>query len=69
MADDPQRRCCIIGLCCPPGSPAQRKAFKAWLVEKLFTADMPGKLYGTERESDVVLDAWLDELWSTDGAA
>lgn len=63
---DPQR-CCVLGLCCPPGSPAQRQSLKTWLTGKLFQSDMPGKLYGPN--SETVIDSWLDELpWGTTAA-
>lgn len=59
--------CCLLGVCCPPGSPAQRASLRAWLTGKLFLPDMPGKLYGPG--SEVVIDSWLDELpWGTTAA-
>jgi hypothetical protein len=62
MADD-QRRCCILGLCCPPGSAEQRQALKKWLFEKVYAiVDDP------DPEHDaLMIDAWLDELpWKED---
>lgn len=33
MAD--QRRCCILGACCPPLSQDQKDALASWLCDKL----------------------------------
>lgn len=64
MSNGNQQRCCILGLCCPPGSAAQRAAFKAWLMEKIETItedSRPGK------DDSEMVDAWLDELpWKKD---
>lgn len=66
MADP--RKCCVLGVCCPPGSPEQRAALKAWLLGHLFGSEMPGKLYGPD--SDTIIEAWLDELpWKREGDA
>lgn len=61
-------RCCLLGVCCPPGGKAQREALRSWLLEKLgnsLTADT--KLAsGNTLEAEV--DGWLDELPWTEGA-
>jgi len=36
---DPQR-CCVLALCCPPGSAAQRASLKAWLTDVVL-AELP----------------------------
>jgi len=57
MADD-QRRCCILGLCCPPGGAAQRQALRDWLREKVLpTVDDP-----QIARDELMIEAWLDEL-------
>lgn len=63
MADD-QRRCCILGLCCPPGGVAQRQTLKEWLLVKL--GEMGDDVH-PQPDSGEMVDAWLDELpWKKD---
>lgn len=59
MPCGPQCRCCLIGDCCPPGSAAQRVAFREWLLDHLaeIGRDDFDLAKGEER-----VDAWLDEL-------
>lgn len=63
------RKCCILGLCCPPGSAAQRADLKAWLLEKVggaLLADYTLATPGSTLESEI--DSWLDELpWEQAG--
>lgn len=60
--------CCLLGVCCPPGSPAQRRSLRFWLAEKLASvgrAELVSPLDGATAK----LDAWLDELpWGTTAA-
>lgn len=50
---DPQR-CCVIGLCCPPGSAAQRASLKAWLTDVVL-ADFPMTDEARERQVEAHL--------------
>lgn len=58
MAEGNQQRCCILGVCCPPGGADQRAALRSWLLSKLAA--------GAQESSDQTLaatvDGWLDEL-------
>lgn len=55
-----QQRCCLLGLCCPPGSPAQRASLEAWLREKY-------PCFGaTDTDYEEKLKANLDELFGTE---
>lgn len=51
------RTCCLLGVCCPPGSAAQRSALAAWLTAKL-AAHFPA----TDTGREAMVNAWLDEL-------
>jgi len=61
------QRCCLLGVCCPPGSPAQRQALKEWLIAKIAGAVTADTRFSIESQgapcllADVV-DSWLDEL-------
>jgi hypothetical protein len=59
MSNGNQQRCCLLGVCCPPGSAAQRASLKTWLLEKL--AEIGRDDFDETKDEDRV-DAWLDEL-------
>lgn len=57
------RPCCVLGVCCPPGGKAQRKAMREWLVDKL--GSLGQNLLKANHEE--MVDHWLDELpWEDD---
>jgi len=53
-----QQRCCILGVCCPPGGPAQRAALKSWLLSKIAA----GAQEAEDQTLSATVDGWLDEL-------
>lgn len=54
-------RCCLLGVCCPPGGKAQRADLKAWLLEKLESMPEHGDPHGVNSH-EVMVEGWLDEL-------
>lgn len=61
------RKCCLLGLCCPPGSAEQRADMKVWLVRKLLLTGFT-TFSGTIESTEAVVDSWLDELpWEKAG--
>lgn len=46
--------CCLAGLCCPPGSPEQREAFDAMLVEHF-----KGDKEKAKKVADKQFPAWV----------
>lgn len=51
------RKCCLLAICCPPGSAAQRTSLAAWL-----TAKLAAHFDGSEAGFEDLVASWLDEL-------
>jgi len=54
------RKCCILGICCPPGSAEQRADLKQWALG-LLLHDSADEL---REETEERLEAALDELYN-----
>jgi hypothetical protein len=70
------RKCCILGVCCPPGGKAQRADLKAWLLDKLGleplnNAAVPpaAAVSHSAPVSRADVESWLDELFGESEAA
>lgn len=55
------RPCCILGVCCPPGSAEQKAEFKAWLMEKV---GLSGEVKESSPPTEADIDRWLDKLFT-----
>lgn len=61
MANGNQQRCCLLGVCCPPGGAEQRQALRDWLAHKLASVGR-AEVASPFGEEQAQLDRWLDEL-------
>lgn len=61
MANGNQQRCCILGVCCPPGGLAQKAALESWLNEKILTSELVTPTMG-RTEINSLVEKWLAEL-------
>lgn len=63
MANGNQQRCCLLGVCCPPGGAEQRAALKAWLIEKIQTSHY-GTVSASVQATTADVEAWIVELFA-----
>lgn len=71
MANGNQQRCCVLGVCCPPGGEAQQAAMRAWLLEKLALVGRAevGSVDLSDKGGAPTIDQWLDELFTPEDPA